>query len=71
MFYRKILEYSLIVSQTKADSWRFESARERYNLLLETHPGNHQTGTFGTHRFLPADDTGNIEPSTFRRSVVL
>jgi len=33
MFYRKILEYSLIVSQTKA-----ESARERYNLLLETHP---------------------------------
>ena len=22
----------------KADSWRFESARERYNLLLETHP---------------------------------
>lgn len=38
MFYRKILEYSLIVSQTKADSWRFESARERYNLLLNTHP---------------------------------
>lgn len=38
MFYRKVLEYSLITSQTKADSWRFESARERYNLLLETHP---------------------------------
>ena len=38
MFYQKILEYSLIVSQIKADSWRFESARERYNLLLETHP---------------------------------
>lgn len=37
-FYRKILEYSLIVSQYKADSWRFESARERYNLLLEHHP---------------------------------
>src|SRR5699024_9452112 len=30
MFYRKILEYSLIVSQIKADSWRFEAARERY-----------------------------------------
>ena len=29
MFYQKILEYSLIVSQIKADSWRFESARER------------------------------------------
>lgn len=38
MFYRKILEYSLIVSQTKADSWRFESARERYHLLLNAHP---------------------------------
>ncbi|MCC8187065.1 MAG: Crp/Fnr family transcriptional regulator [Bacteroides sp.] len=38
MFYRKILEYSLIVSQVKADSWRFETARERYNFLLRTHP---------------------------------
>ena len=38
MFYRKILEYSLIVSKIKADSWRFETARERYNLLLERHP---------------------------------
>lgn len=38
MFYRKTLEYSLIVSQIKADSWRFETARERYNLLLRTHP---------------------------------
>lgn len=37
-FYRKILEYSLIVSQIKADSWRFETARERYNLLMEYHP---------------------------------
>lgn len=38
MFYRKVLEYSLIVSQKKADSWRFETARERYNLLLEHQP---------------------------------
>lgn len=37
-FYRKVLEYSLIVSQIKADSWRFETARERYNLLMEYHP---------------------------------
>lgn len=36
MFYRKMLEYSLIVSQIKADSWRFETARERYNHLLQT-----------------------------------
>ncbi len=38
MFYRKILEYSLIESQVKADSWRFESARDRYNRLLDTQP---------------------------------
>ena len=38
MCYRKILEYSLIVSQVKADSWRFETARERYNMLMHTHP---------------------------------
>ncbi len=38
MFYRKILEYSLIVSQVKADSWRFETARERYTNLMEQQP---------------------------------
>ncbi len=38
MFYRKLLEYSLIVSQIKADSWRFETARERYSMLMRTHP---------------------------------
>lgn len=38
MFYRKILEHSLITSQIKADSWRFETARERYNHLLRTQP---------------------------------
>lgn len=38
MFYRKMLEHSLIVSQIKADSWRFETARERYNLLMENQP---------------------------------
>lgn len=38
MFYRKMLEYSLIVSQIKADSWRFENAHDRYNLLFKSHP---------------------------------
>ncbi len=38
IFYRKILEFSLITSQIKADSWRFETARERYNLLMKTYP---------------------------------
>ena len=38
MFYRKILEFSLITSQVKADSWRFEPARERYNNLMQAQP---------------------------------
>lgn len=38
MFYRKMLEYSLIVSQIKADSLRFETARERYNQLMKLQP---------------------------------
>ncbi len=38
VFYRKILEYSLIISQVKADSWRFETARERYNQLMRHQP---------------------------------
>ncbi len=38
IFYRRVLEYSLITSQIKADSWRFETAHERYNRLMEVHP---------------------------------
>jgi CRP-like cAMP-binding protein len=36
--YRRILEDSLITSQQKADSMRYESASDRYNKLLETQP---------------------------------
>lgn len=35
---RKILEGSLIVSQEKADSWRFETAQERYKRFLREYP---------------------------------
>jgi len=38
MLYRKIIENSLITSQVKADSWRFETARERYNQLMANQP---------------------------------
>lgn len=38
LFYRKVLEYSLIVSQIKADAWRFETAHERYAQLMRSHP---------------------------------
>lgn len=37
-FYRYILEESLITSQQKADSMRYESASERYTKLLNTQP---------------------------------
>ena len=36
--YRGLLENSLILSQRKADSLRFESANERYMRLLKEHP---------------------------------
>ena len=37
-FYRKIFEMSLIDSQVKADTLRFEPATERYAKLLSLHP---------------------------------
>lgn len=38
VLYRKFFEYSLIESQVKADTLRFEPAHERYNRLLQLHP---------------------------------
>lgn len=38
LLYRKIFEYSLLVSQQKADDMRFETAHDRYRLLMERHP---------------------------------
>lgn len=36
--YRSILEYGLVTSQRKADSWRFESSRERYERFCREYP---------------------------------
>lgn len=36
--YRCIFEYKLIVSQQKADSWRFESSHERYERFCREFP---------------------------------
>ena len=69
MFYQKILEYSLIVSQVKADSWRFESARERYNLLLETHPEIIKRAPLAHIASYLLNDAGDLEPRTLRSSV--
>lgn len=38
VWYRKLFEASLIESQVKADTLRFELAHERYNKLLQLHP---------------------------------
>lgn len=35
---RRFLENNLILHQVKADSWRFESARERYERFLREYP---------------------------------
>lgn len=38
ILYRKILEESLIISQTRADMLRFESAQDRYQKLVKRSP---------------------------------
>lgn len=38
VLYRRFFEHSLIESQIKADTIRFEPAHERYNRLLQLHP---------------------------------
>jgi len=38
MFLCRILEGSLILSQEKADSWRFETVRERYERFIREYP---------------------------------
>ena len=69
MFYRKILEYSLIVSQIKADSWRFETARERYSQLMEQQPEVIKRPSV-THRLLSVDDSRNLKPGTFGHTLI-
>ena len=38
LLYHKILEYSLLSSQQKAEDLRFETAANRYRLLMKRHP---------------------------------
>ena len=38
VMYRKFMEQSLIISQVKADTLRFETAHERYTKLLHSQP---------------------------------
>lgn len=37
-YIRRLFEFILIMSQEKADSWRFETARERYNRFIKDFP---------------------------------
>lgn len=36
--YRAVMEYKLVISQQKADSWRFENSRERYDRFCRELP---------------------------------
>lgn len=36
--HRRVLEYKLVVSQQKADSWRFENSSERYERFCNEYP---------------------------------
>jgi len=38
LLYQRILEWALMLSQEKADSWRFETARERYTRFINDFP---------------------------------
>ena len=38
VLYRRIIEHSLIASQKKAYTWRYNTASQRYNSLIEEHP---------------------------------
>ncbi|MBD8346846.1 Crp/Fnr family transcriptional regulator [Dysgonomonas sp. HGC4] len=38
ILYRRFLEATLILSQQKADSWRFETVRERYERFIKEYP---------------------------------
>jgi len=38
ILYRRIVELDLVESQRKADSWRFESSRERYEQFCREYP---------------------------------
>lgn len=38
ILYRRFLEATLILSQQKADSWRFETVRERYERFMKEYP---------------------------------
>lgn len=37
-FYRKLMEENMVLSQRKADSWRFETAHERYDRFVKEYP---------------------------------
>lgn len=68
-FYRKVLEYSLIVSANKGRSWRFETATRTLQPTLAPSSGDHQTSSIITHCLLPADDPETL--SRVRSGVLL
>lgn len=68
-FYRKVLEYSLIVSQIKAEFMAFRNSTRTLQPTLAPSSGDHQTSSVITHCILPADDPGNTQSCSFGSTV--
>ena len=60
--YQKILEWALMLSQEKADSWRFESARKRLSAFSTGISGSSETCFCQSYRLVFIDDTRIFEP---------
>ena len=60
--YQKILEWALMLSQEKADSWRFESARKTLSAFSTGISGSSETCFCQSYRLVFIDDTRIFEP---------
>ena len=80
MFYQKILEYSLIVSQDTrifpycfTNQSRFLAVRDSTRTLQPADgaaAGSHQARPSVSHRLLSADDSRNLKPGTFGHTLI-
>ena len=61
---RHLLEGSLMLSQYKADSWRFETSRERYARFVRDYPEIARRASSQPHSILSVNDSVVSEPGT-------
>lgn len=68
---RHLLEGSLMLSQYKADSWRFETSRERYARFVRGLSGDSPACLSQPHSILSVNDSRVSEPGTCRSTVTV